>query len=135
MFKRFAILYQIDIINKLSINLPDKYVRNCRSSRNRLRFKYYSYQINFFFKESNDILINQLHLLINDNYIDVCMLKEHGFYRTIRKSCVDYNPSCTYFEMYLLRNKEIRDKTINNLLHAILLLDYANSIDFRNKHS
>jgi hypothetical protein len=124
--KQFTILYQIEIIKELRVNLPDKYIKSCQSSRRKLKLNGFSYHVDNHLKKSNNVLISQLDMLINDNDIEMCLIKDLGFNRTINKGCLNYKMSCAVFENYIFRNKAIKDKVIDNMLYAILLIDYSN---------
>jgi len=114
---------QKELIKTLSIVLPHHKMNRYGTSRYRLINDIYCPKIGMYLKDCRTNLIEQLDFLINDNYIDLCLLREYGLLTPI-KGGINPSDSAVTFEMYVMRNYEAKIKVINNILYAINLIDF-----------
>ena len=114
---------QRELITELLIVLPFKRMNKYQTSYYRLLNNIHCPKIGVYLKECRFKLIEQLDMIINDNSIDLCVLREYGLLATV-KGGVNPSDSASTFERYVMNNYEIKMKVINNILFAINLIDY-----------
>jgi len=114
---------QRELISTLIIVLPFKRMNKYQTSYYRLSNNIHCPKIGVYLKECRVKLIEQLDMIINDNSIDLCVLRDYGLLATI-KGGINTSDSAETFERFVMNNYNIKMKVINNILFAINLIDH-----------
>lgn len=122
-------MQQSEIVTLLRIHLSNKQIDKFTTTRSRLKKGYYCYVFNRYLHRAKNELILQLGYLINDDYIDLEALRDLGLYETIRMNSIQYYPSIHDFSKIVKGKYSVKEKVIDNMLYAIILIDY--SINFK----
>ena len=114
---------QLEIINKLKIHIPIV-VNNHITIRKRITRGEYCYNAENIFKKGCNCLIENLNSLVNENYIDLNTLKEYGFNGCVKQEMYPKH-TCHAFQNNIMNKFSVKEKVIDNMLYAILLIDYS----------
>lgn len=120
---------QKEILASLKIHLSQKQIKKWSTTHSSIGKGNTCMRLNHHLKKCNKELVLQLNQLINDNYIDLEVIKDLGLYETVRTECLPYCRPAIEFESKVVSNFKIKEKVIDNMLYAINLIDYStNSI-------
>lgn len=121
---------QAETINTLGIHLPN-YIFDKRIYRYRVGKGIYCYKVESYLKNSVCLLSNQLSDLINENDIDLAVIRQNGLLSTIKKG-MSLKQESERLQTRIIKHFSVKEKVIDNMLFAIITIDYSLNFNSNN---